>query len=487
MSLTLHALQHIATSPGQLLGRLIALPQPAPPDIRWQCEAQTGAILFEAGAGGLWFGRLDINGLTPGSQHTVRLTSPADASWQSALAWDTLPSSLPDSPEQPFNLLLASCYYQEKDHTETGLGRMLPDWLKRQGSLPHALPHAAFCMGDQIYADVPILQADNETRLLEKYRRNFFGSPGIHGLDTLLSHVATAYLPDDHEYWNNFPDPAFWRVNSYGGERQRAAAHRARACFQGFQTTQAVAALTDATCFSRRFDLGELAVLLLDTRSGRSDDGFAHMLGTEDREALAQWHAHCRQHPEKFPVIVTGQLLTHPAKGKIQGYFSDYELADFEDFSQEIVRCVNDLGNLGSVLMLTGDVHWSRYRRFKSTQHAHFLHEIVVSPASLVASPGDSLNQIKKLNPFGDRSGWPDGGKLEWARHGNPDLDVAALHPLLPGKSWSIAEQGGQRGDQVAMLSLHRTPNAITGVLRYIEASRPYRVTPPRNITLTRA
>lgn len=186
-------------------------------------------------------------------------------------------------------------------------------------------------------------------------------------------------------------------------------------------------------------------------------------------------------------MIVTGQLLTYSPAGKIAGYLTDYELANFKDFSALIVPIINELSRLGSVLMLTGDVHWSRYRRFVSKNHPHQLHEIVVSPSSLVWSPGNAFNWIKSLIPWGDESGWNDGDRKTWRSHPPPELGKKEQQALLPEKTWAIAKQEGQRGDQVAMLSLHRTPEGVVGKLRFIEAARPFRTKGPIEIQLTRA
>ncbi|WP_328324861.1 hypothetical protein OHA70_34360 [Kribbella sp. NBC_00382] len=294
-----------------------------------------------------------------------------------------LPERLPSGYGETFNVLAVSCFYEPGD--SVGKAGALVASLSQDDA---TRPHLVLTMGDQVYLDNPPLKSaklfgdEALARAFEvKYRKNWQGS----GYAQILRAAPIASLPDDHEYWNNYPQRSVMSpatVFEAGLTNWREAA---RATFDAFQ-------LAETGRYSYRIDVPPLSFFLLDTRTFRtaSKRGAAGSgAGADDLELFDAWVDEVIQSSELLPVLLTAPSLfqspkTWPAK------LLDGNLANLTDYPH-IMKALVRLSAAGRPpLALTGDVH---YGRVLSATHWtgnrdrpwSKLYEVISSPVSLVA------------------------------------------------------------------------------------------------------
>ncbi|MCO1659611.1 hypothetical protein [Pseudonocardia humida] len=145
----------------------------------------------------------------------------------------TLPREL--EPGRPLRLFAASCYDADtdaRDALDAAFGSVFAD----------EAPDLTLLLGDQVYADAPawryalMSRHTPRTGLLLKYWRTWGMQPdpdghARRGLRGVLGSGPTYFLPDDHEFWNNWPNRTVTAKHSYGniwsalvnGHRRRRA------------------------------------------------------------------------------------------------------------------------------------------------------------------------------------------------------------------------------------------------------------------------
>ena len=118
---------------------------------------------------------------------------------------NTMPRQVPQLLEGSFNVLLCSCYSQPED--ASGLLGKIVSQIQVQ-------PHLTVMAGDQVYMDLPLFEnlPQKEPALSQvlgdKYLRNWASDAlGVPGLEPVLTRAPVVNVPDDHEFWNNFPFP----------------------------------------------------------------------------------------------------------------------------------------------------------------------------------------------------------------------------------------------------------------------------------------
>jgi hypothetical protein len=196
------------------------------------------------------------------------------------------------------NVLLVSCFHYS---TDGGLyGELLPRIVRGAAA-------ADLCvfMGDQVYLDLPTLQnfPDDPGWLADKfeqdYVRNWFFGSFAGGLQL----APMAFVPDDHEYWNNFPHPSPFIQNSLSGSGRDNWGAAARGCFEGFQLGHGgLGAALD-------FDVEPVSFLMLDSRSWRNAE-LTRLLSDEASTQLNAWADRVAGSSGLIAgVIVTGQSL----------------------------------------------------------------------------------------------------------------------------------------------------------------------------------
>ncbi|MCS6915769.1 MAG: hypothetical protein RMK29_21410 [Myxococcales bacterium] len=302
-----------------------------------------------------------LEGLQPGSVYRVE-----GPGCQARLS--TLPQDLPGPDDRPFTLLLASCFYQPND-AQGSLGRAVQQ-------LPDAFqPDVKLLCGDQVYLDLPLgVNFPDDTRwmadaFLGKYVHTFFQHGGF---ASLLERGATYFAPDDHEYWNNFPNPSVLVNNSWSASGRARWRQIALDLYRDFQTDD-----PQAVGSPQRFEVGPLSFLVVDTRTHRGE-GSGPLLRPADRDALLHWV----QNLCGPGVLGVCQPVLDTPGTWFQRTFKDRALPDYPDYG-ELVRAL--LSSRHSVLVLCGDVHFGRVAscELRGGPSSVRLVEVISSPTSL--------------------------------------------------------------------------------------------------------
>jgi hypothetical protein len=309
----------------------------------------------------LAYQRVAITGLSPRTLLPVQLLVHDQP--RAAARLTTLPAHVPTLDEQPFTVLLGSCFCLRED-AEGAVGRTY-------AQLPAAArPEVKILCGDQVYLDDPWAHylwhthdvPELETEFIRNYRDTWTQEPGF---QQLLTEGANYFAPDDHDYWNNAPHAATVIRDTWSSTGRQEWFDTARQLYQIFQTT---ATLTT-------FTVGSLSFLIADTRSNRLPDRTAFMRPA-DLQAVEQW---MQQLPGPG-VLVLGQPVFREPTDYLQGTFADWNLPDYEQYGA-LARMLTQAPH--SIVLLTGDVHYGRIA-WCTFNTGHELIEVISSPLSLV-------------------------------------------------------------------------------------------------------
>jgi len=332
-------------------------------------------------------GTYELANLTPGRQYRVGVQLAGDA--PRVLERRVLPAHVPSEADGGFDVLLASCFHRAENDAGA-LTRALRQLVasvrpKRGGGRG---PDMSLFMGDQVYLDLPTLQHFPNrldwlaSKFEDDYRQNWQGA-----LAEVLGAAPFACVPDDHEYWNNAPHPSPLNANTQSAEGRRTWLEAATLSYQAFAqpfVAPADGRACDATDHPLIVDVHPLSFFLADARSKR-DPERAFAFTPECRACLRDWVDRLERE-RRVGVFVCGQSLLQAAVGEARGQLFDWELANYRDYAAVLA----ELGRARQrLLLLTGDVHWGRVTsaldRFSGEPR---LHEVVVSPLSLVTTLG---------------------------------------------------------------------------------------------------
>jgi len=390
-------------------------------------------------------GVYEIGGLAPGTAYVVTASTP-DGTSGGTLYTRTLPSQVPPLLDRPFNVLLVSCFHSGEDRHGAGV-------VAAQLTGP-ATPDLTLLLGDQVYLDLPTLANFRKAApaLAQKfegdYRANWQGEAGY---SQLLALAPTASLPDDHEYWNNFPHASPIIQNSWKPEGRKSWTAAATALYEAFQFSYEdhaylhgdAAQLGDAQVI----DVEPLTFFLADGRSRRDPD--RHWVLTQRGLAqLDQWVTSTIAE-KRVGVFITGQSLLDPPASSYEGRVADYAMPNYDDF----LRITQTLARIPSarlpLILVTGDVHWGRVARIQDTHTGAAIYEIISSPTSLVSTVGkDQWRRIWDA-ARGGGDGWPrhseaaDVSDFLWSSAFDKRFTCRRIHP--------------QKGNHIALLSFVRS------------------------------
>ena len=302
-------------------------------------------------------GVYEFTGLAPASHHRVLVCLGGQSAELSAR---TLPEEVPNGPAESFRVLLVSCFDRGMDRTGR-VGHVV-------ASLPiHMRPHLTLLLGDQVYLDLPTLkdfEDDIEWLAREfegKYISNWFGSRAVAGAPNgyvqVLHAAANVSIPDDHEYWNNYPHASPIVGNTWGKHGRLRWFVAARRLYDAFQGAHPI-----GLGGSWHLDVKPLSFFFADSRTYR-DPGRRFALADADHCRLERWVDWLQQYPDRVGVFVTGQSLLSKERGSFVGGLTDYELSDHDDY-RRLWRTL--LRAPGHLLLLTGDLHWGRVTSYCS-------------------------------------------------------------------------------------------------------------------------
>jgi hypothetical protein len=325
--------------------------------------------------------------LDPGSRYKVefdRFVEPnkdqAPGKWQHLRSgqFDTLPERLPRENQPPFTIGLGSCFY---DHRDGGQAAGAYQALYERGP-DNYRPAMTVLTGDQVYLDIgfdslSLLSDEIRQRIADDYARHWQALGGI------LNRGATWMLPDDHEYWNDYPfyDSIIPQLLALKLDAVRKT--WTRAASDAVKNVQRCARVES-------FSIGgDLSVCLADLRSFRSKRGF---LPASDFQRLLEW-ARDLQTPG---VIFTPQPVI------IEENESERNLLSFKKQYSQLLEALASSGH--DIVLLSGDVHFGRIASCALGNNGARLIEIISSPLSNLTY----LNGIATSKPEFKPKRFPD-------------------------------------------------------------------------------
>jgi hypothetical protein len=265
-------------------------------------------------------------------------------------------------------------------------------------------------------------------------------------------------IPDDHEYWNNFPHASPFIQNSWTEEGRARWGRAAQAMFNAFQLPYPNSLSQPPESFGEAFilDVPPLSLFIADTRSGR-DSGLRFTMPDNQHQQLTEWVDSVIAE-KRFGVFVSSQSLFANPVSSTKGAISDYELPNYGDFGR-IIQTLQRLIDEGSraLICLTGDVHWGRITASQDiTTGRTAITEIISSPSSLVTTVG--VDTIKRVGGFFRRVfGNPD----PWPRHSTPSDAPDFFASGVLGGRFRNATIHKQEGNNVALLRFRRTGGGV--------------------------
>ena len=367
---------------------------------------------------------------------------------------DLLPADLPAHLDGSFNILLCSCYYQPRDDRGQ-LGDIVSQIKVR--------PHLTLMAGDQVYGDLPLrtfqrARSADEIRadLGGKYRKNWASSAlGTPGLASVLARAPVVCVPDDHEFWNNYPYRQAQIPDTLSGDSYRAWEASSIELYQDYQGSEASAG------GAARLDVGPLKMLFLDLRSSRDND-YDRLMSPAARKAFDAWIDELIQGDRSIGVLCSGQALFIEKPNILEKHLADAEMPNYAEFD-ELSAQIGRLADKGIPLVyITGDVHWGRIARgLDLPSRGTPLYEVISSPSCLIDSPTDAYT-VWKHNTFGSNRPWP--------RH----ADAATVPRQFGPKGRFLVEavQPSLIGDQVAIVSFARAGAGAQFTVTYYGISR---------------
>lgn len=363
------------------------------------------------------------------------------------------PQQLPLKSTASFNLLLSSCYYQPNDKS-----RALADVIKHIKPAPDLTVLA----GDQVYLDLPSQQdlPCDKTALAKalgkKYQLNWFSNSAQQpGLANILRHGPVLCVPDDHEFWNNFPLFQAQLDNTHCEQDRANWAELANRLYERYQRSPAQAA-----GFFRQ-DVHPLSMLFLDGRTQRDGDG-VQMFNAATHAAIRQWKNDLllrkQQGHTAVGLLSSGQALLIETPGPWARKMADMEMPNYSDFA----LITNALAELFAaeipVVYITGDVHWGRIVEGKNVRGNTLFYEVIASPSRLLDT--NCVDQYKLV-----RNNWRS---LFGKGEDFPCHPIAAEVNELKFSNLRLSVKHRQRGDHVALLRFHATPAGIEFSVDYV-------------------
>lgn len=351
---------------------------------------EDGQIVKTIARGNIWqrpFNKLNkrfytvetITKLEPGCHYIVEFHSRSNMEWQllEKAFFTTLPDRLPTKTNKPFTVGIGSCFYTEHDGGNAGQAF---EALYKNESLR---PDIKFLAGDQVYLDIglgwyPLDTSDCQDRVADGYADSW------KYLRSILRRGGTWLLPDDHEYWNDYP--YLEGFNPYLVTLKLSKSFRKRwtnATKQAVKTIQQVEPI-------RIFSIGkELSFCIADLRTERTDKGFH---SEHSQLQLLSWINNLQS---PGVLVIPQPLIASKGDG------TDKNLPDWNQYN-EIIHSIQN-GN-HDIVVLTGDVHYGRVSQVIVGNSTNKLTEVITSPISNLSElDGIATNTPKlpnKLFPF---------------------------------------------------------------------------------------
>lgn len=277
-------------------------------------------------------------------------------------SFTTLPNSVNDLNDG-FTVAIGSCYYEEHDGGQVGTSYQALSKSKQT----EFKPHIKFLTGDQVYLDIgwdslSVVPKEIRDRVANDYALHWQALRGMH------RNGGTWFVADDHEYWNNYPfvqglSPFIQalRIKSV----KRAWTGTAKDGVMNVQRSQPV----------RTFDVGQdVSFCIADLRAFRSK---SRILPKVELAKVCDWINNL-----KMPGVL---VLSQPVMDE-QGGSSDRNFPSYERDYKLVVKAIHDANH--DVMILSGDIHYSKVSSVEFEGRENKLYEVVSSPLSNLSGLG---------------------------------------------------------------------------------------------------
>ncbi len=319
-----------------------------------------------------------------------RLTKTPNEHWQTLKEgqFSTLPDQLSTDANTPFTVALGSCFYEHRDGGQVAASYKA---LYKRAAYKHK-PDITLLTGDQVYLDIgfdslSLIPAEIRERIADDYAKHW------QALGSIFTRGATWMMPDDHEFWNDYPN---YKTNiptlqALRLEKVRTAWTRAsKDAVHNIQRTKPMEFINIGN---------DISFCLADMRTNRKENRF---LPETEFQQLLQWVL-ALQGPA---VLVIPQPLIvgeNSQEKNLRSYKKQYKA-----LLQAMSKCQHD------IVVLSGDVHFGRISSVSLGGNGNKLVEIISSPMSNLTG----LNGIATATPQATPEYFPPS-----------DLNIAGLAP----------------------------------------------------------
>jgi hypothetical protein len=394
-----------------------------------------------------WSGRFVFQ-TAPAAEYVVEVEA---AGQRVTFRTKLLPQDIPDTLDREFTILLCSCYSQPEDGVD------LEDIVVRRLGLR---PDLTIMAGDQVYLDLPVTPYPRTAeRLTQDLRDKYFANwssrqLGTRGIAEVLQLAPVVTLPDDHEFWNNYPYVQAHIPNTWAQSDRDQWTQVAKDFFEGFQRCEATK--NGAT----RLDIGPLKILCVDMRSERDDKSADLMPPATTYREFDAWAQALENTPGSVGLLCSGQALITKKANPMTFNIGDAEMPNYSQFDA-ITQRLDELAQAGiPVVYLTGDVHWGRVAVARHHER-QLLYEVICSPSTLIHTPGgDQWKDVEEgMKELFGRSPNP------WPHHSKADPVPDRFGP--DGRFSPRALKESVVGNQIAMVGLRRKGTGLEFTVTY--------------------
>ena len=310
---------------------------------------------------------IKFSSLAPGKQYSLNFVRRIEAvgkaipqSWQQLRSgtFSTLPKRVPLKGKKPFTIALGSCFY---NHRDGGRAAAAYKALYQRGS-ETVRPDITFLTGDQVYLDIGF---DSLSLVPGEIRQRVADDYAMHwqAMGSILSNGGTWMLPDDHEFWNDYP--------FYKNAIPQLQALRLRHVRKAWDAvaTNGVQNIQRSATFET-FNIGkDLSVCIADLRSFRDENGFT---SKTIFNKIKKWASELRS-PGVF--VASQPLIVEENK-------TEKNLLSYQQQYAALLKAFAVSGH--DIVLLSGDVHFGRIATtpLGNETKGPRLIEIIASPMS---------------------------------------------------------------------------------------------------------
>jgi len=287
--------------------------------------------------------------------------------------FSTLPTELPTNKNKAFTVALSSCFYE---HRDCGQAARAFKSLYERGA-ESVKPDIKFMVGDQVYLDIGLdslspLTNEIRQRVAEDYAKHW------QALGSMLARGGTWMLPDDHEYWNDYP---FY--DSLLPTLFMLKINKVRNAWRGASNDGVLNVQQSSKVDT--FDIGnDLSFCVADLRSYRSKTQFIDNQGFEQ---MINW----AQDLTKPGVLVIPQILL------VEKNKQERNLLSFKKQYSQLIIAMASSGH--DIVVMSGDVHFGRIAQVKMGENGGKLIEVVSSPMSNLTGLNSLASDKAKRTP----------------------------------------------------------------------------------------